>query len=45
MIFVLDTNVLSEGAKLNPDAAVMAFIRGVPTENVRLSAIVLGEFV
>lgn len=43
MIFVLDTNVLSEGAKPNPDAAVLAFIRGVPTENIRLSAIVLGE--
>ena len=43
MIFVLDTNVLSEGTKPIPDTAVMAFIRAVPVESIRLSAIVLGE--
>ena len=43
MIFVLDTNVLSEGAKPNPDPAVMAFIRALPVENVRLSSIVLAK--
>ena len=43
MIFVLDTNVLSEGAKPKPDAAVMAFLHAVPAENIRLSTIVLGE--
>lgn len=43
MIFLLDTNVLSEGIKSNPDAAVAAFSRTVPAENFRVSAIVLGE--
>ncbi len=43
MIFVLDTNVLSERTKPKPDAAVMAFLRAVPVESVRLSAMVLGE--
>ncbi len=43
MIFVLDTNVLSEGAEPTPDPAVLAFLRTVPVENMRLSAIVLAE--
>ncbi len=43
MTFVLDTNVLSERTKPKPDAAVMAFLRAVPVESVRLSAVVLGE--
>jgi toxin FitB len=43
MIFVLDTNVLSERIKKAPNARVMEFHRAVPVENVRLSAIVLAE--
>lgn len=43
MIFVLDTNVLSEGAQPTPDRRVVAFLRTVPVENMRLSSIVLAE--
>jgi predicted nucleic acid-binding protein len=43
VIFLLDTNVLSENAKDAPDPAVIAFLRAVPVENVRLSAVVLAE--
>lgn len=43
MIFLLDTNVLSEGIKASPDPAVAAFSRTVPAENFRVSAVVLGE--
>jgi len=43
MIFVLDTNVLSERTNPKPDPAVSAFLRAVPVENTRLSAMVLGE--
>jgi predicted nucleic acid-binding protein len=43
VIFLLDTNVLSENAKEFPDPSVVAFLRAVPVENIRLSAIVLAE--
>ena len=43
MIFVLDTNVLSERTKQSPEPAVEAFLRAVPIENVRLSTVVLAE--
>lgn len=43
MIFFLDTNVLSESARSHPNASVAAFLRMVPVENLRVSAIVLGE--
>lgn len=43
MIFLLDTNVLSESAKADPNARVAEFLRSVPSENLRVSAIVLGE--
>lgn len=43
MIFLLDTNVLSERTNPKPDARVMAFLRAVPIESVRISVIVLGE--
>ena len=43
MIFLLDTNVLSENAKGSPDPAVVAFLRAIPVENIRLSAVVLAE--
>jgi toxin FitB len=43
VIFVLDTNVLSERTKHRPDPGVEDFMRRVPSENVRLSAVALGE--
>ena len=43
MIFLLDTNVLSERTNPKPDRSVMAFLRAVPIESVRVSVIVLGE--
>jgi toxin FitB len=43
VIFVLDTNVLSETARPNPAAAVAGFMRAVPLENLRLSSMVLAE--
>ncbi len=43
MIFVLDTNVLSERTNRRPDPAVLAFFRAVPVENTRLSPMVLAE--
>lgn len=43
MIFLLDTNVLSEITKGTPDPSVVAFLHAVPVENIRLSAIVLAE--
>jgi hypothetical protein len=43
VIFLLDTNVLSENTKTSPDPSVAAFLRGLPVENIRISAIVLAE--
>lgn len=43
MIYVLDTNVLSERTKGNPDAGVEDFLRRVPAESVRVSAMALAE--
>ena len=43
MIYVLDTNVLSERTKPRANRAVADFLRRVPAENVRLSAMVLAE--
>jgi predicted nucleic acid-binding protein len=43
VIFLLDTNVLSENTKDSPDPSVIAFLRAVPVENIRLSTIVLAE--
>jgi predicted nucleic acid-binding protein len=43
VIFLLDTNVLSENTKKSPDPSVAAFLRAVPIESIRLSAIVLAE--
>ena len=37
MIYVLDTNVLSERTKGTPDAGVEDFLRRVPAENVRVA--------
>ena len=43
MIFVLDTNVLSERTKPHPDEGVEDFLRRLPVENARVSAMVLAE--
>jgi predicted nucleic acid-binding protein len=43
VIFLLDTNVLSENTKDSPDPSVIAFLRAIPVENIRLSAVVLAE--
>ncbi len=43
MIFVLDTNVLSERTKPTPDGNAENFLRAIPAENIRVSSIVLAE--
>ena len=43
MIYLLDTNVLSERTKRSPNAGVEDFLRRVPAETVRVSAMALAE--
>jgi predicted nucleic acid-binding protein len=43
VIFVLDTNVLCERLKSNPNSNVEDFLRRLPPENVRISAMTLAE--
>ena len=43
MIYLLDTNVLSERTKGSPNAGVNDFLRRVPVETVRVSAMALAE--
>ncbi len=43
MIYLLDTNVLSERTKVRPNAGVEDFLRRVPAETVRVSATALAE--
>jgi predicted nucleic acid-binding protein len=43
VIFVLDTNVLSERTKKHPNRNVEDFLRRLPVENARVSAMVLAE--
>jgi predicted nucleic acid-binding protein len=43
VIFVLDTNVLSERTKSQPDPRVEDFLRRLPAENARVSAMALAE--
>jgi toxin FitB len=43
MIYLLDTNVLSERTKESPNAGVEDFLRRVPAETVRVSAMALAE--
>ena len=45
MIFVPDTNVFSERTRKSPNASVTVFLRAIPIENIRLSAVVLAEIV
>lgn len=43
MIYLLDTNVLSERTRNRPSPKVMSFLRKVPAADARVPAIVLGE--
>ena len=43
MIYLLDTNVLSERTKKRPSPKVLTFLRKVPVADSRVPAIVLGE--
>lgn len=43
MIYLLDTNVLSERTRNRPSLKVMSFLRKVPAADARVPAIVLGE--
>ena len=43
MIYLLDTNVLSERTRNRPSPKVTSFLRKVPAADARVPAIVLGE--
>jgi len=43
VIYLLDTNVLSERTKRRPSPKVLSFLRKVPIADARVPAIVLGE--
>ena len=43
MRYLLDTNVLTEGAKPAPDPTVVAWLRGRPTLDLAISVLTLGE--
>jgi len=43
VIYLLDTNVLSERTRPRPSARVMSFLRKLPAADARVPAIVLGE--
>ncbi len=42
-MYLLDTNVISELRKTKPHGAVVAWVQSVPSQNLHLSAVVLGE--
>jgi predicted nucleic acid-binding protein len=41
--FLLDTNVVSELRKIKPHGAVVAWLKGLPGEEIFLSAVTMGE--
>jgi predicted nucleic acid-binding protein len=41
--FLVDTNVVSEMRKIKPHGAVVAWVKGVPEEEIFLSAVTMGE--
>jgi predicted nucleic acid-binding protein len=43
MSYLLDTNVISELARRQPDARVVRWLRGVPDNALHLSVLVVGE--
>lgn len=43
IVFLLDTNVVSEPRKIRPHGAVVAWIEGVADADLYLSAVTLGE--
>ena len=43
MKYLLDTNVVSELSRQEPDAKVAAFFHGLPQEKLHLSVLTLGE--
>jgi len=42
-VYLLDTNIISETRKPRPHAGVLAWLREVPSEQLYLSAVTLGE--
>jgi toxin FitB len=42
-VYLLDTNVISELRKTKPHGAVLAWVQSVTSQNLHLSAVVLGE--
>ena len=42
-VYLLDTNVVSELRRPKPHGAVLAWIADIPSENLRLSALTVGE--
>lgn len=45
MSYLLDTNVVSEGARRQPNPKVMAWLQGLSVREAYLSALTLGELV
>jgi predicted nucleic acid-binding protein len=43
MTYLLDTNVLSETWKANPDKNVVDWLRAIPSEKLYISVLVIGE--
>ena len=43
VLYLLDTNVVSELRKPRPHGAVLAWLKGTADENLHLSAVTLGE--
>src|ERR1700685_1764067 len=42
-MYLLDTNVISELRKRKPHGAVLAWFNSVPSEQIRIPAVVVGE--
>jgi predicted nucleic acid-binding protein len=42
-VYLLDTNVISEVRKPKPHGGVIAWLQGIPDQEIRLSAATLGE--
>jgi len=43
VIYLLDTNVVSEPGKSRPDPTVTRWLQAVPTNNIRISVLVIGQ--